>query len=187
MHEPQDKEVNMLDIKLDTKLIKETLIISNITPNQIDQEIVNFNNGKLGIIDGSLSEACCAALNNLLPKNVSTMPVAAMESHAIAFGKYKPLHAYACEQKQVSNEVMGMLYVYSESDKDSFNDTIKLNETSRLMSNEQKAASVVYCPPNASNACIEDACVWAKENGFAYTQDMQLAVEHWSGKRKIKI
>lgn len=177
----------MTDVKIDTDLIKNKLINTNISTVDLENAIVNFNNGKLGIIDGSLSQACCNALNQLLPKNVTTLPVAAMESHGLSFGKYKNIHDYACEQINNSNEVLGLFYVYSESEKDSFNDTIKLNETARLMNKEQKASSVIYCPESANHFCQEDSKNWAKENGFAFSTDIKTAVEHWSGKRKIKI
>lgn len=174
------------DTQINTEELKKNLILTNITGEDIDNVIVNFNNGKLGIIDGSLSQACTQALNTLIPKNVSTVPVAAMESHTLRFGKYKSLHSYACEQKQANDEVLGLLYVYSESDKSSFDDTVKLNEAVGLMSDEQKAASVVYCPKSAHQYNIEDSQQWAQENGVAYTNDLQSAVEHWSGKRAIK-
>jgi hypothetical protein len=177
----------MSDITIDTKEIKKTLITSDINTSDLENAIVNFNNGKLGIIDGSLSQACCNALNQLLPKNVTTLPVAAMESHCLSFGKYKGIHDYACEQMSNSNEVLGLFYVYSETEKDSFNDTVKLNEASRLMTEEQKSSSVVYCPTSANHYCQEDAKTWAKENGFAYSTDLKIAVEHWSGKRKLKV
>ncbi len=168
-------------MELNTQNIRKNLFTSDIDAKEIEAAIINFGNGRLGIIDGSLSQACSKALNELMPKNVSTIPVAAMESMTTSFGKYKPLHAYAQEQKSNSDEVLGMMYVYSESDKGSFQDTVKLNETARLMTQEQKDASVIYCSNTATDAAKADAKDWANENCFTYTEDIKAAVEHWSG------
>lgn len=171
---------------IDTQSIRKNLIVGDITASDIDSAIVNFNNGRLGIVDGALSQACSKALNELLPKNITTIPAAAMETATLSFGRYKPIHEYAKEQQSVADEVLGMLYVYPEDDKKAFNDTVKLTETARLMNQKQKDASVIYCPPTAGDNAKQDAAALAQDNDIVYTEDIQSAVEHWSGQRVLK-
>jgi hypothetical protein len=164
---------------IDIDLIKKTLIY-DVKDIDLNDSIVTFQNQKQGIIDGQLTSACHNAIKELMPKTAHTIPISAMESSVMSFGRYKRLKEYAKEQMAMSQSTLGVLYIYPDDKSMEMSACIALNETVRLLDDQQKQHSAVYCSDTVSTNSKKDVSQWCTDNNIYYTEDIKSAYKRWS-------